>query len=104
LDWKEEKVMTLGNRIMIDRSMEEAIAELREVLPLLELSKSLAESGQGPGCPPELYRNICRALELLRDEHLLAERLAAGRRGDGSVVFSFDPAAWRLLHDAGGLG
>jgi hypothetical protein len=71
--------MTLGNRSMIYRSMEEATTELQEILPLLELGKSLSESGQGPSCPPELYRNICRALALLRDEQLLAERLAAGR-------------------------
>jgi hypothetical protein len=99
-----EGYMTLGNRSTTYRSMEEAIAELREVLPLLELGKSLAESGRGPSCPPEFYRNICRALELLHDERLLAERLAAGRRKDGSVAFSFDLEAWRLLHDAGGLG
>jgi hypothetical protein len=95
--------MTLGNRTMIYRSIEEATTELREILPLLELGKSLAESGQGPGCSPELYRNICRALDLLHDEQLLAKRLAAGRREDGSVAFSFDPEAWRLLRDAGGL-
>lgn len=95
--------MTLDDHKITYRSMNEAIADLRQMLPVLETGKLVAESGQGPQCPPELYKKICSALVLLRDEQALAARLAAGRRSDGSVEFRFTPEAWEMLSDPGGL-
>jgi hypothetical protein len=76
---------------------------LRQALPLLEFSKFMAESGQGPPCPPELYRKICRGLDFLRDEQALAERLAPGRQSDGSIEFRFSDQAWAMFGDFGRL-
>jgi hypothetical protein len=78
-------------------SLEEAVETLRaDLLPLLRFSKRVADSGREPHPTPELYRNICRALELLENPGKLRERLRKCRRADGTVAFEFTPEASAL--------
>jgi hypothetical protein len=98
-----EDVVILHAGKIIYRSTEEAIRDLRELLPLLEVGKIVAGSGKGPPCPPGLYHDICRILELLRDDRALAEHLTRSRRNDGSIEFRFSGEAWAMLGGSGGL-
>jgi hypothetical protein len=101
---RKEHTMTSGDGKITYRFREEAIADLRQALPLLEFNKFMADRGQAPRCPPELYSQICHALDFLRNDQALTERLAPGCRSDGSVEFRFTDEAWALLGDRGGLG
>jgi hypothetical protein len=69
-------------RSLINSSVE----DLTSMLPLLRLTKELADSGAVPPAGRELYRNICRGIALLRP--------------DGRVEFRFTPKAAALLERA----
>ena len=95
--------MTIEGRCVVYGSMDEAIADLREILPVLEASKVVADSGLVSPCPPHVYRGMCRMLELLRNEPQLRRRLTRLRRRDGSVEFRFSDDVWESLKNAGEL-
>src|SRR5262245_275977 len=82
---------------IVYQGMDEAVADLERALVPLEATKFAVDSGLLPPCSPRIYRGMCRMLELLWNERLLRERLAALRRRDGSVEFRFSDDVWELL-------
>jgi hypothetical protein len=78
-------------------SVEAAVAELTDLLPLLRQTIALADSGAAPPLDRDLYERTLRTIALLEDRAELARRLATGRRADGRVEFRFSPAAAAFL-------
>jgi hypothetical protein len=91
--------MELHDKAIEYASVDDAIRDLRELIPMLDMAVH-SPLPKPPGVDVERAK---RALALLRDEKTLRSRLERIALPDGRVRMGFSPAAWALLEDKGAL-
>ena len=63
---------------------------------LKELKRSMEQTGDAKR-ERQMYERICSIVENLSDRNAFRARLEALKRPDGSIQFSFTPAAWKTF-------
>jgi hypothetical protein len=91
--------MKQQNQSIVYASVDEAMRELRELIPMLQM----AVNSPLPK-PQDLdVGKMKKVLALLRDEDALRARLAKTALPDGRVQMCFTPEAWALLAEKDAL-